>query len=146
MTISQSISPHPMKLNRWLIVRTSNRTFHQKPPKVNYGFRGFLITRRSGSACEARMGSVSPLGDRGACSPGGERVNFRAAKFPCCRNAFSPSESEPRKVARLCIASARLRTVPVPPLRAGVQYRQAIFPFWIDNLHIRYCIPLLLVV
>ena len=42
-----------------------------------------LITRRSGTACKARTGSVSPLGDLQARLQGGERANFREAKFPC---------------------------------------------------------------
>jgi len=35
--------------------------------------------------CEANAGSHSPLGDRGACSPGEERANLRA-----CANTLSP--------------------------------------------------------
>jgi hypothetical protein len=74
-----------------------SRTGHQNTPKVIYGFRGILIIRRSGTACVARMGSVSPLGDRRARSSGGERANFREAKFPCSTYAYNGS---PKKLAR----------------------------------------------
>ena len=38
--------------------------------------------------CEANASSHSPLGDRGACSPGAERANSRRRRVPC--HHFAP--------------------------------------------------------
>ena len=58
-----------------------SRTAHQKTPIVIHGYRGFLITRRSGTACKARMGSVSLLGDIQAKLVTSSLVRRRARKF-----------------------------------------------------------------
>ena len=57
---------------------------------------GFLIIRRSGTACEARTGSVSPLGDLQARLQGGERANFREAKFPCHKYSTYSGKGSPK--------------------------------------------------
>ena len=68
-------------IKRWFSVQYRFGMAHQKPPKVIYGFRGFLITRRSGSACEARMGSVSPLGDTQAMLVTSSLARRKACEF-----------------------------------------------------------------
>ena len=44
----------------------------------------------------AELGSHSPLGDRQARLSGGERANFREAKFPCSTYSSNGSYSQPK--------------------------------------------------
>ena len=67
---------------------SDSRTGHQKRKK-HCSRSAFSVSDELvviGMACEARMGSVSPLGDRGACSPGGESAKF-APKIFAQRNS-----------------------------------------------------------
>ena len=46
------------------------------------------------------MGSVSPLGDLQARLQGGERANFREAKFPCHKCSTYSGKGSPKNIIR----------------------------------------------
>ncbi len=53
--------------------------FPSSAPKERTAFgRFFLLEQCTSPSRVARAGSILPLGDRGACSPGAERANLRA--------------------------------------------------------------------
>ena len=54
---------------------------HQKKPNPNFRSRLLLIIRRNGTACEARTGSVSPLGDTQAKLVTNSLARRRAREF-----------------------------------------------------------------
>ena len=83
-------------ITRWLSVQYRFGTGHQKKPNPNFRVRLLLIIRRIDTACEARMGSVSPLGDLQARLQGGERANFREAKFPCHKCSTYSGNGSPK--------------------------------------------------
>ncbi len=70
-------------IKRWFSVQYRLGTAHQKTPIVIHDYRGFLIIRRSDTACEARTGSHFASLPDGSLLTVGASKNIREAKFPC---------------------------------------------------------------
>ena len=81
MIENRTVLWYTIGIKRWFSVQYRFGMAHQNTPKVIYGFRGILIIRRSGTACVARMGSVSPLGDTQAKLVTSSLVRRRAREF-----------------------------------------------------------------